>query len=170
MQIKGEPMRDPHITPLLEETPFSRLRADELAVIESHITACDDCRRALVAARLAETLIEARAAEEHEVSPFFKTRVMAAIRERRLSPEPAAWLRLWRAAGAMLSAMLALLVILVGLTVFNDSTDAPTAGEAMTVQNIYSPDEVVLGQENVTEETYDQVLGTLYDSEDGDGN
>ena len=32
---------------------------------------------------LAESLIAARAAERHEVSPFFKTRVMAAIKERR---------------------------------------------------------------------------------------
>lgn len=163
-------MRDQHITRLLEEKPLSRLRADELAVIESHIMDCGDCRRAFAAARLAETLIGARAAAGQEVSPFFKTRVMAAIRERRLSTEPAAWLRIWRAAGAMLSAMLALIVVLVGLTLFNGSSDVPTAGEAVTVQNIYSPDEVVLGQENVTEETYDQVLGTLYDSEDGDGN
>ena len=66
--------------------------------------------------------------------------------------------------------MLALMVVLIGLTVFTASTDAPSSGEAMTVQNIYSPDEVVLGQDNVTEETYDQVLGTLYDTEDGDGN
>jgi len=163
-------MRDQHITLLLDEKPVSRLRADELAAIESHITTCGDCLRAFAAARLAATLIEGRAAEGHTVSPFFKTRLMAVIREKRLSPEPAAWRRIWRDAGAMLSAMLALIVILIGLTVFTYSTDAPSAGEAMTVQNIYSPDEVVLGQDNVTEETYDQVLGTLYDSEDGDGN
>jgi anti-sigma factor RsiW len=163
-------MPDQHIIVLLEEKPLSRLPAGELAAIESHAMACDDCRRAYAAARLAERLVRARAAEGHAASPFFKTRVMAAIREKRLTPEPPAWLRIWRAAGAMLAAMLALVVVLAGLTVFSYSNEAPPAAEAVTVQNIYSPDEVVFGQDRVTDETYDQVLGTLYDSEDGDGN
>jgi anti-sigma factor RsiW len=163
-------MRDPHIITLLEEQPVSRLRADELAAIESHIAACSDCLRAYAAARISESLIEARAAESHEVSPFFKTRVMAAIRDQRLSPEPAVWLRIWRAAGALVLAMATLVVVLVGLTVFTYAPDAPLSPEAITSQNIYSPDDVVLGQDDVTEETYDQVLGTMYDSEDGDGN
>ncbi|MEN3335862.1 MAG: hypothetical protein V7641_5227 [Blastocatellia bacterium] len=162
-------MPDQHITLLLEEKPVSRLRADELAVIESHIAACSDCLRAYRAARLAESLIEARAAEGQEVSPFFKTRVMAAIRDKRLSPEPGAWLRIWRAAGSLVLAMATLMVILIGLNVFIYPMDAPPP-EAITSQNIYSPDEMVLGQDDLTEETYDQVLGTMYDSEDGDGN
>ena len=162
-------MRDQHINTLLEEKPVSRLSADELAVIESHIAACSDCLRAYRAAQLAESLIEARAAESHEVSPFFKTRVMAAIREQRLSPEPGAWVRIWRAAGSLVLAMATLMVILIGLNVFISPADAPPSPEVFTSQNIYSPDEV-LGQDDMTEETYDQVLGTMYDSEDGDGN
>ena len=163
-------MRDQHIIILLEEKPVSRLSADELAGIESHTAACSDCLRAYRAAQIAESLIAARAAESHEVSPFFKTRVMAAIRDQRLSPEPPAWLRFWRAAGSLILAMATLMVILIGLTVFSYPPDAPPSPEAFTSQNIYSPDAVVLGQDDVIEETYDQVLGTMYDSEEGDGN
>ncbi|HKP13116.1 MAG TPA: hypothetical protein VJZ91_13445 [Blastocatellia bacterium] len=161
-------MRDQHITNLFEEKPISQLSAGELTSIEAHVAACENCLRAYRAARLAESLIEARAGATHAVPPFFKTRVMAAIRERRLSPEPAAWLRIWRAAGAMLVAMTMLVVALVGLTVFDYPANAP-AVEVAAGQNIYSPDEVVFGQDDVSEETYDQVLGTIYDSEDGDG-
>jgi hypothetical protein len=163
-------MRDQHIIVLLEEKPVSRLRTEELAVIESHIATCGDCLRAYRTARISESLIEARAAEGQEVSPFFKTRVMAAIRDKRLSPEPAAWLRIWRAAGALVLAMATMVVVLIGVTVFSYPPDAPSAPEAFTSRNIYSPDEVVLGRDDVTEETYDQVLGTMDDSEDGDGN
>jgi uncharacterized protein YjeT (DUF2065 family) len=163
-------MRDQHIITQLEEQPVSRLRADELAVIESHVAACSDCLRAYRAAQIAESLIEARAAESQEVSPFFRTRVMAAIRDKRLSPEPPAWMRIWRAAGTLVLAMATLVVVLIGLSVFSYPPDAPRLPEAIINQNNYSPDEVVLGQDDLTEETYDQVLGTMYDSEDGDGN
>jgi predicted anti-sigma-YlaC factor YlaD len=166
----GESMRDQHIIGWLAEKPVSRLRADELAAIESHIAACSDCRRAYQAARVSESLIGARTAEELPVSPFFKTRVMAAIRDKRLSAEPAAWLRIWRAAGALVLAMATLVVVLIGLTVFSYPPDASQSPDAITSQNIYSPDAVVLGQDDVTEATYDQVFGTMYDSEDGDGN
>jgi predicted anti-sigma-YlaC factor YlaD len=163
-------MRDQHITSLFEEKPISRLSAGELATIEAHVAACDDCLRSYRAARLAESLIEARSAEAHAAPPFFKTRVMAAIRERRLSTEPTAWLRIWRAAGSMLTAMAMLVVVLAGLTVFNYGTVATTPPDMAIGQNVYSPDEVVFGQDDVSEETYDQVIGTIYDSEDGDGN
>ena len=163
-------MRDPHIITRLEEKPVGQLSADEIAAIESHVAACGDCRRAYRAARISATLIAARAAERHTVSPFFKTRVMAAIRDQRLTPEPAAWLRIWRAAGAMVLAMTTLVVVLIGLTVFNYPLVAPPAPAAVTSQNFYSPDALVFDQDEATDETYDQVLGTIYDSEDGNGN
>src|SRR5205085_5243227 len=128
--------------------PASRLRADELAAIESHVAACGECLRAYRAARLADTLLSARAAERQEVSPFFKTRVMAALKDRQLLPEPPAWLRLWRAAGALLLTMATLMVILIGLTVFNDSPASPPAPEAITSQNSYPPGDVVIGQDH----------------------
>ena len=163
-------MRDPHITSLFEEKPVGRLSADELAAIEAHVAECGDCLRSYRAARLAESLIAARSAETQTAPPFFKTRVMAAIRERRLSTEPAAWLRIWRAAGAMLMAMMMLVVVLAGWTVFNAAAVATPSPDAAVTQNIDSDDEVVFGQDDAGEDSYDQVLGTIYDSEDGDGN
>jgi len=163
-------MRDQHIIELLEAKPTRRLRGDEQAAIEAHIADCGDCRRAYQAARLAESLIAARAAESQPVSPFFKTRVMAAIKDRRLTPEAPAWLRLWRAAGALLLMMATVMVILIGLTVFDYPLSSP-APEAITSQNSYSLDDVVLGADDTSDDAaaYDQVLGTMYDAEGGDG-
>ena len=163
-------MRDQHIITLLGEKPASQLSAGERAAIESHAAACGECSRAYRAAQVSATLIAARAAERHAATPFFKTRVMAAIRDRRLTPEPAAWLRIWRAAGAMVLAMTTLVVILIGLTVFNYPLYAPAMPEAVASQSFDSPDALVFDQDDAADETYDQVLGTIYDSEDGDGN
>jgi predicted anti-sigma-YlaC factor YlaD len=164
-------MRDEHIIRLLEEQPTRRWCHDELAAIEAHAADCEDCRRAYQAARLAESLIMARAAHDHEVSPFFKARVMAAIKERHLSPEPPAWLRLWRAAGALLLMMATVMMILIGLTIFNYPPVSPPAPQAITSQNSDSLDDVVLGADDAGDEAsgYDQVLGTMYDAEGGDG-
>lgn len=161
-------MRDEHIIGLLEAETARRLRDDERAALEAHAAACDDCRNAYQAARLAEELITARADERHDVSPFFKTRVMAAIKERRLSAEVPAWLRLWRAAGALLLMMAAAVVVLAGLTVF---TYPPASPQAFTSQNSYSLDDVELGADDASDEAsgYDQVLGTMYGAEGGDG-
>ena len=163
-------MRDQHITSLLEEEPLNRLSDDERAMIEAHVADCDDCLPSYRAARLAEGLIAARAAETQTVSPFFKTRVMAAMRERQLSPEPAAWVRIWRAAGSLLVMMTMLVIVLVGVSVFNSATIAPPSSDIAINQSIYSTDEVIFGPDDASEETYDQVFGTIYGSEDGDGN
>ncbi|MFL6216453.1 MAG: zf-HC2 domain-containing protein [Blastocatellia bacterium] len=163
-------MRDQHITSLLEEEPLSRLSDDERAMIEAHVAACSECSQSYRAARLAESLIVARAAETQTVSPFFKTRVMAAIRDRQLSPEPAAWLRIWRAAGSLLVMMTMLVIVLVGVSVFNSATTALPSPDIAINQSIYSTDEVIFGPDDAGEETYDQVFGTIYGSEDGDGN
>src|SRR5581483_5536095 len=153
-------MRDEHIIKLLEEQPARRWRDDERAAIEAHVAACADCRRAHQAARLAESLIAARAAERHEVSPFFKTRVMAAIKERRLSAEMPAWLRLWRAAGALLLMMTTVMILLIGLTIFKYPPLTTTAPQAITSQNSDALDEIELDPEDAGDEAsaYDQVL------------
>jgi len=162
-------MRDPHITSLLEEKSISRLSDDELATVEAHAAACRDCSAAYRAARLAGAMIAARAAETETASPFFKTRVMAAIRERRLSPEPSAWLRIWRAAGTLLMTMAMLVAVLVGATVFNSAASAPPSPGLAINQGVASSDEVIFGADDASDETYDQVFGTIYGSEDGDG-
>jgi len=80
-------MPDTHIIRTLEEKPFDSLSGGDIASVESHIAICDECKSAYYAARVAASLIQARTAETVDVGPFFKTRVMAAIRDRRLSPQ-----------------------------------------------------------------------------------
>ena len=171
MKKAGDIMADIHIIKLLEEKPFSSLSLLEIELAEAHIRGCGDCRSAYGAARIAGVLIEARASETVEVGPFFKTRVMAAIREGRLTAEEPALVRLWRDASALVSTMAVLLVILTGLTIFTHGLDSqmqPTSVAAS--QNIYSPEYVVLDPAALGDDELanDQVIGTIYDLEDGD--
>jgi|SRR5215216_2634757 len=166
-------MRDNHIITTLDEKPFSRLSEGDIAVMKAHVAGCTDCLRAFEAAQTSASLISARASETVDVSPFFKTRVMAAIRERQLSPELPALARMWKAAGALVSMMAAMVVILIGLTVFNYNPNSEMqVPEIASSQSIYSPEYVVLERSDVDGDAiaYDQVLGTIYDSEDDDGN
>ena len=164
-------MAETHIIKLLEEKPFSSLSPADISRAESHIAGCGECKSAYGAAGIAALLIKARASEVVEVGPFFKTRVMAAIRERRLSAEEPGLVRMWRAASALVSSMGILLVILTGFTIFNQVRDSqvPTAPVA-AAQNIYSPEYVVFDGGDLGEDELanDQVIGTIYDLEDSD--
>lgn len=165
-------MPDNHIIKMLDEKPFGSLGDAEIARAESHIATCDQCKSAYDAARVAASLIQARTSETVDAGPFFKTRVMAAIRERQLTPEEPALARMWRAAGALISTMALLLVILTGITIFSQSpySQSPTT-EVAASQNLYSPEYVVLERGDLDDDELanDQVLGTVYDLEDDDG-
>ena len=168
-------MRETHIIKLLEEKPFNSLNEEETARARSHITQCSECKLAYDAARVSCALILARtagASEGTDVSPFFKTRVMAALRERHLSPEMPALVRMWRASGALASALGALLIILVALTVFAPDPEFPAqSGTIAGSQSIYSPEYVVVQQGDLDDEdlSYDDVVATMYEPEDADG-
>jgi hypothetical protein len=161
-------MRETHIIRMLEEKPISGLSEVEIAMAKAHIGNCAECKRAYDAARISSALILARASEATEAGPFFKTRVMAALRERHLSPEVPAFVRMWRAAGTLASALAALLVILVGLTIFESRT--PSAAVALS-QNIYSPEYVVFEQGDLDDDklAYDELIATMYEPEDENG-
>lgn len=164
-------MPDSHIIRTLEEKPFDSLNGNDIARIESHIPICGECKSAYDAARIAVSLIHVRVAETVEVGPFFKARVLATIRESRLSPEEAPLVRMWRAAGALVSGIAVLLAILVGMTIFSRSPDSQIELRIAASQNLYSPEYVVLerGDPDDEELANDQVVSTIYDLEDGDG-
>jgi predicted anti-sigma-YlaC factor YlaD len=164
-------MPDTHIIRTLEEKPFDSLSGDDIVSAESHIAICDECKSAYDAARIAASLIQARTAETVEVGPFFKTRVIAAIRESRLSPEESPLVRMWRAAGALVSTMAVVLVMLAGMTIFSESPDSQTELTIASSQNLYSPEYVVLERGDLGDDELanDQVVSTIYDLEDGDG-
>ena len=165
-------MKESHIITIIEQRCVSGLCEAEIAEIEVHIADCADCRCAYRAAQISDRLVRARVAETIEASPFFNTRVMAALRERELSPELPALLRMWKAAGSLVSAMAAVVVILIGLTIFGTGTDSQSQMTEMVVnQSMFSPEYVVFEQGEGADDSlaYDQVLTTVYDSEDVDG-
>lgn len=163
-------MKEAHISDMLERVPFANLAADELATIRTHAAACPDCQRAYEAARIASLLLKERVAESVEPSPFFQTRVLAALRERQAADEVPALKRLWRTAGALVSTMALTVAALATLTLFTpadtQSTTAPPA-LAAAINNytaedvVFTPDELADGQMSD-----DQVLSTLYEADE----
>lgn len=161
-------MRDEHIIELLEAAPFARLGERELATIKAHTSSCAACRRAYEAARISALLLKEHAAEGVAPSPFFQTRVLAAWRERQATQEAWSFARLWRSAGALVSSMAAVVALLAGLIFLAPASPPAATVSVATVANPYSPEDVVLAQDDGADEqlTDAQVLTTLYDADD----
>jgi hypothetical protein len=163
-------MRDEHIINIIENAPLSNLSESELANIRAHTGQCAECGRAFEAAQITQLLLRERVAETVEPSPFFQTRVLAALRERQAAGEVSAFRRLWNATGAIVSSMAATVAALVILTVFAP-TSQPNAGaqEVAAAYDSYSAEEVLFEQSEATaaeQMSYGQVLSTLYESDD----
>lgn len=162
-------MRDQHIIGTLEAGPLARLSEGELAAVREHADACEGCRRAFEAARVASALLRERAAETFEPSPFFQTRVLAALRERRAEEEAPALRRLWRAAGALVSSMAAAVALLAVFTVAAPNLGlAPAEDEqvATAAPDFYSTEAALFGPAETAdaEVDYDQVFRAVYAS------
>ncbi len=157
-------MKNEHILKLLEQQPISSLSDDERSRIEVHITTCSDCLRAYQAARASAALLRARAEELVEPSPYFGTRVMAALGESA-SGQEFTLAAMWRPIRAMVTSMVFFVAILVALTYLNNFT-SPTDSQYLSTDNsLYSPESVVLENGDLTGElTNSQVLLTLYES------
>src|SRR5678816_3416148 len=90
-----------HITEILDRAPIAMLSESELLEIHVHTLDCMSCREAFEAARLSAVVIKSRVEATIEPSPFFQTRVMAALREQQAVESVPAMLRLWRSAKAV---------------------------------------------------------------------
>ena len=158
-------MKDKHIIDLLESTPFGSISEPDLETIKTHAAECDPCEKAFAAARVAGLLLREGQAETFEPSPFFQTRVLAHLRERKATAETWSWRGIWQATGALASSMVATVAALAFLTFFIPA--APTTSElleATTASNAYSAEEVILNA-NEDEQSSDAfVLTTLYDA------
>lgn len=111
-------MKSKHITKILNETAFKDLSRVEIAEINAHAENCAGCRRAFQAARMSSALLENRAAEVFEPSPFFETRVLAALREKQIVAKPiAAFWRWWRASSVVVFPILLVVITLMALTI-----------------------------------------------------
>ena len=162
-------MKAQHIVSILEHTPFASLSESDLILIRAHTNICSDCRQAYEAAQISMLLLKERAAETFEPSPFFQTRVLAALRDRQTGNEPWALRRMWRAAGALVSSMAVTVATLAVLSLVVPSTQ-PTLGlrNVASVSNAYSTEEVILDQRDRPDDeiTEDQVFTTLYGAEE----
>ena len=162
-------MRDRHIISILESGPFNSLSESDLATVRAHVAHCDGCRRAFEAAQISALLIRERAVAEVEPSPFFQTRVMAALRERQAStqaPISRLW-RLWKAAGALVSGMAATVAALAVFTFFAPSPES-TPPDVASAFDAYSAAEVIIARGDLPEDdlSYDQVLTTIYEADE----
>ena len=157
-------MRDEHVKKLLDEAPLASLGKAELAAVRAHAEVCEDCRRAFEAARVSTLMLRERAAEAVEPSPFFQTRVLAALRERRAAEEGWTLARLWKSAGLLVSSMTATTAALAVLT-FVAPQEQVTARE-LSAATPYTAEALIFDEAEAEQMTYEQVLTTLYGSED----
>ena len=157
-------MRHEQVKKVLDEATLSSLGKAELAALRAHADACEECGRAFEAARLSSRMLKARAAESHEPSPFFQTRVLAALRERREAEEGWTLARLWKSAGLLVSSMAATVAALAVLTFV---TPEPTTAQEVASGTPYTAEAVIFDEADADEDqmTYEQVMTTLYESE-----
>ena len=158
-------MRDEHIKKLLDEAPLSSLGEREVAAVRAHTETCAECRRAFEAAQASTLMLKARTAEAFEPSPFFQTRVLAALRERRGTEEERWTLgRLWKSAGLLVSTLAATTAALAVFTFVAPQEQAN--GPELASGETYSAESVIFDEAGEEQMTYDQVLTSLYGSED----
>jgi anti-sigma-K factor RskA len=161
-------MKDKHIIDILARGPLSALTRSELEEIQAHAGPCESCGRALAAARVSAAMLQERAREEFEPSPFFQTRVMAALRDRQAANETWAWSRLWRSAGGLASSMLATVAALVVLTFAVPVSQTPDTNSSVMAVNAYSTEAVVLDENAAADDQVsdNEALATLYEADD----
>jgi hypothetical protein len=150
-----------HITEILDNASMAALSENELNEVRAHALECGSCRSAYEAARLSAVVLKNRAQATIEPSPFFQTRVMAAVREQREAENVPAFSRLWRSAKVLVSSM-ALTTATLGVLSFALPGTTP---EEQSL-SAYSAESVIMGQTADDQLTYDQVLSTIYEDDD----
>jgi hypothetical protein len=154
-------MKDKHITEILDNASIAKLSEIELNDVQIHVKDCVSCRDAYEAARLSAVLIKSRTQVTIEPSPFFQTRVMAALREQQAVDSVPAMFRLWKSAKALVSSMAA---TTAALAVLSFVLPGPAVADDQTV-SAYSVESVLMDQGG-DELSYEQVLSTIYAEED----
>lgn len=157
-------MKEKHITEVLDNASIASLAESELNEIRAHARDCMSCRDAYEAARLSAMVLKSRAQATIELSPFFQTRVMAALREQQAVESVPAMLRLWKSARALVSSMALTTAALAALSFLLPTSPATSLADQAV--SVYSAESVIFGQANDEQMTYEQVLSTIYDEED----
>ena len=155
-------MNDKHITEVLDNAALASLSPSELDEIRAHARDCEPCGNAFAAAQLSALVIQKRAQAVIEPSPFFQTRVMAALREQQAAESVPAWWRLWNSARGLVSSMA---LTTAALAVFSFLTSAPATPPPDQTVSALSAESVILGQE-ADELTYEQVMNAIYENDE----
>ena len=156
-------MNDKHIIEVLDNASIARLSEIELTEIRAHVKECAGCRDAFEAAQLSAAVLKQRVQVTVEPSPFFQTRVMAALREQQAVESIPAMFRLWKSAKVLVSSMAVTTAALAALSFALPATPATPAVEQTA--SALSAESVIMGQAN-DEMSYEQVLSTIYADED----
>ena len=156
-------MKDRHITEILDKASITTLSESELNEVRAHVLECMSCRDAYEAARLSAVVLKSRAEVVIEPSPFFQTRVMAALREQQAVESVPAMLRLWRSAKAIVSTMAVTTAALAFVSFMQPSQTAPATDQTASAYSAYS---VIMDQNTDDQMSYEQVLSTIYDDDD----
>ena len=155
-------MKDKHIIEILDNASIAALSESELNEIRAHVLECMSCRDAYEAARLSAAVLKSRARVAIEPSPFFQTRVMAALREQQaVESVPAIW-RLWRSSKALVSSMAVTTAALAVVSFMLPSQATPVAEQP----SVYSAYSVIMDRDADEPMSYEQVLSTIYEDED----
>ena len=152
-----------HITEILDNVSTSALSESEMNEVRAHALECGSCRSAYEAARLSAVVMKNRAHAVIEPSPFFQTRVMAALREQREAETVPAFSRLWKSAKLLVSSMALTTAALGVLSFVLPETAITTDDRALSA---YSAESVIMGQNADDQLTYEQVLSTIYEDDD----
>jgi anti-sigma factor ChrR (cupin superfamily) len=159
-------MKKNHIIELLERGPLSSLTENELRAISTHTEICPACHQAYEAARISTLLVKERAAETMEPSPFFQTRVLAALREQQANNKVPAFWRLWKTAGALVSSMALTTAALAVLSFVVPGAGTVTTQSTTAESSPYSAEAIVFNQDqNEDQMTDEQVLSVIYADE-----
>ena len=159
-----------HILDLLDSKRVDQLSESERSAVYQHINECSDCHLSFQASHLAARLARERAAAVIKPSPFFHTRVMAAVREVRVAADVPVLTRLWRSAGLLASSMAATVATLAVLTFFAPSVQT-TVDQGPLISSVasISAEDVLFSQNERPETVSDaQVMNVLYEDDGGD--
>ena len=157
-------MKEKHIIEVLDNGSISSLSEIELNDVRDHAKECESCRCAYEAARVSMLVVRSRAQSTIEPSPFFQTRVLAALREQQAVESVPAILRLWRSTRALVSSMAVTTAALAVLSFFIAAPATP-APEQQTA-SVFSADSVIMDQGSEEQMSYEQVLSTIYDEDE----
>ena len=155
-------MKDRHIIEVIDSVALASLSPIELDEVKVHTRGCASCRTALEAAQLSALVMRERAQVKIEPSPFFHTKVLAALREQQTVDTQPAFMRLWKSASALVSSM-AVATILLGAMTFVFPEPATALNEQTA--SLDAAESVIFDQGD-EQLTYEQVLATIYDGED----